>query len=875
MQTTPHHGSRALRPAEGSGAVTLGGPGLPTALRLTVKVPGGAPAVRIAEPVTVGVPFPAGVCTDEQRICLSGNSGSVPVQASVLERWPDGSIRWVLLDFQANAPDSYDVSLATPAAATVGGLVLRERDGVAEVEFAALVARVCHKGEFRIDVTAGHRPGPARRISIDVTGRDGTVLRPETSSVEWEMKGALRSVLRITASVGAESRNPLELLVRLHFYTRLPTVRFEVTLMNPRRAEHQDGFWELGDAGSDLIRDCSVRIETGRLSRVRCSVDPDHSLDTLALPFELYQDSSGGDNWHSTTHVNRDGVIPVSFCGYRLKAGSQIREGRRATPIAWMDDGVAPTGIAIRHFWQNAPKCLEADHHRMVLRLLPRQFADLHEIQGGEQKTHVFHVAFGDDAVSAPALDWARRPALATASPEWYCGAGAVPYLTPVSEDPNADYVELVNSIIEGPESFEARRELIDEYGWRNFGDIYADHEAVFHKGPRPMVSHYNNQYDAIAGFAYHFLRSADVRWWAALEELAWHVRDIDIYRTAHDKSAYSGGLFWHTCHYVDAGRSSHRSYPKVDGVGGGGPANEHAYSTGLMLHYLLSGETASRDAAVGLAEWVLRLDDGTRTPFRWLSRADTGLASKTHSTHYHGPGRGAGNAINVLLNGYRLTGRAAFLEKAEELIRRCIHPHDDISAHGLLDPESRWSYTVFLQALGRYLDEKIVRNEIDERYAYARQSLLHYARWMAGNEYLYLEKPEILEYPTETWAAQDMRKSDVFKFAAKHASGAERTVFLTRADYFFRESLRALEQWPTRFTARPRVLMMTCGFMHAAFQLGADGGHAPEPPAIADFGQPITFVPQKAVVRQRLNILGAAAVVGAAVLVGFAVVVL
>ncbi len=142
------------------------------------------------------------------------------------------------------------------------------------------------------------------------------------------------------------------------------------------------------------------------------------------------------------------------------------------------------------------------------------------------------------------------------------------------------------------------------------------------------------------------------------MDELASHVRDIDIYHTADDKSAYAGGLFWHTAHYVDAGKSSHRTYMKAAGVGGGGPANEHAYSTGLMLHYFLTGEQASRDAAVGLAEWILGLDDGSRTPFRWLSRADTGLASKTHSLEYHGPGRGAGNAIVVLLNGHRLTGR-------------------------------------------------------------------------------------------------------------------------------------------------------------------------------------------------------------------------
>ena len=32
--------------------------------------------------------------------------------------------------------------------------------------------------------------------------------------------------------------------------------------------------------------------------------------------------------------------------------------------------------------------------------------------------------------------------------------------------------------------------------------------------------------------------------------------------------------------------------------------------------------------------------------------------------------------------------------------------------------------------------------------YAYARASLLHYARWMADHEVPYLSRPERLEYP-------------------------------------------------------------------------------------------------------------------------------
>ena len=129
--------------------------------------------------------------------------------------------------------------------------------------------------------------------------------------------------------------------------------------------------------------------------------------------------------------------------------------------------------------------------------------------------------------------------------------------------------------------------------------------------------------------------------------------------------------------------------------------------------------------------------------------------------------------------------------------------------------------------------------------YAYARASLLHYARWMAEHEYPYLDKPEILEYPTETWAAQDMRKSEVFKYAAKHSDGEERRRFLERSEFFFRYSVEKLSTMPTRTLARPVVLLLSYGFMHAYFQRGRA---EPALPGLetADFGAPTTFIPQK-----------------------------
>jgi hypothetical protein len=346
------------------------------------------------------------------------------------------------------------------------------------------------------------------------------------------------------------------------------------------------------------------------------------------------------------------------------------------------------------------------------------------------------------------------------------------------------------------------------------------------------------------------------------MEELATHVIDIDIYHTDRDKSAYNHGLFWHTFHYVDADTGTHRSYPRAQKVNGGGPANEQNYATGLMLHYFLTGSTAARETAVALGQWVIDMDDGAKTVFRWLARGNTGLASSSRTADYHGPGRGAANSISVLLDAHRLSGDAAYLIKAEQLIRRCIHPSDDIPARDLLDAENRWFYIMFLQSLGKYLDYKADCGQLDFGYAYAQASLLHYARWMAAQEYPYLHKPEILEYPTETWAAQDMRKSEVFKYAAKHAEGEERALFLKQGDFFFRYSVDTLAAMPTRTLARPAVLLLSFGFMQAYFKHHPETA-APRVAFSADFGKPEVFVPQKTKAKKRLVLFAAATAVG------------
>ena len=834
------------------------------------------PFERCGEPVSIGVACPRGVMLRAERWGLTDQRGrAVAVQTTTLDRWGDGSVRWLLVEFQADvppdAPSYYALAPddgADPAGQAItidqSGDVLRVSTGAATIDVPRSgpgflsAAIVTDTPLLRLSaITAEDDRGQRYAFTV----RQSTVERP----------GPLRAVIRLDGHFAANGgQHWLDATIWLHFYVGLGTVTADLEVTNPRAARHPGGLWDLGDAGSVLIRDLSIDLgtETGGDSDVWGSLDQSDHMEPSGKRFAVYQDSSGGSNWEHINHVNRDNHVPLTFRGFRAMRADRLIEGLRATPIASIGGGASRVSVALPRFWQVFPKSIEAESGRCSVGMFPRVYGDVHELQGGERSTASFAICFGRDTVSAEPLAWVRAPLWVSADPQSYRQAGLWAPLAAGSRQSADGYESLVNSAIKGDRTFEQRREQIDEYGWRNFGELYADHEAVnpadaaHHRATDPgrcpplggLVSHYNNQYDAIAGFLTRFMQTADQRWWSLANDLARHVTDIDLYHTDRDRAAYNGGYFWHTEHYRAAGTATHRAYSRRSGSSGGGPCSEHNYTTGLLLHYFLTGSQQSRAAVVQLANWVLDMDDGRKSRFRWIDRRDTGLASVTRSPDFHGPGRGAGNSINALLDAHRLTGEPRYLEKAEVLIARCVHPDDDPEAIDPLDAENRWSYTVFLQALGKYLEHRADRGLIDAQFEYARAVLLKYAHWMSANERPYLDTPEKLEFPTETWAAQDLRKAAVFEFAARHTiDDGARAWLLACADGFVDYALSTLLQTPSGRLTRPLVLLLAYGFQRPTTDLAVAGPRVALPPAARE-----PFTPLRRRIKKRLALAGA-----------------
>jgi hypothetical protein len=261
------------------------------------------------------------------------------------------------------------------------------------------------------------------------------------------------------------------------------------------------------------------------------------------------------------------------------------------------------------------------------------------------------------------------------------------------------------------------------------------------------------------------------------------------------------------------------------------------------MYHYLQTGNPAFREAVINTALWSLRSLSGPETILAVLKKSCRYFqqlrckpeGSKSLFPRYPFT-RGTGNAITACLDAYEVCGDNKFLAAAENLIRGAVHPDDDIEARNISDVENTWFYTVLMAAIGKFLNKKCELGQLDGGYAYGRASYLAYAEWMLQHEYLYLDKPEILQYPNETWAAQDLRKSVIFYYAARYASPDRREAFIERGRYFFSGAAEELKRHASSTFTRPIALVLQNGWVGNRFEQ--------EIPAVQHVNVPLPVAP-------------------------------
>lgn len=833
-----------------------------------------------------GVPCPKSAVLDIAALCLAMAGEPLQSQIEVLSTWPDGSLRWVFctvlisrsgaVDLLAGEPGAEQTAAAPAAMTWVPGLA----------DKACIQSAGAGANEALWKLFGGMRMGLQVQAALagDAHAADGGQIAIQSSRFAelplWQAavpsssgsRGALWQTQRfecVAAHYGADAppNQRINLSVELGYGPLTGDFKLSVRAHNPGAAVHPNGCWDLGDAGSHAVGLLRLVLQASNTEGANATLlladeaaaAPAQAVqryDAAAAELQLRQTGSGGEHWKSPNHWNEHKQSTVTENGFQLSCGGEeLVRGLRACPAIVLPSNEGTMLLAPQDFWQNFPMTLTLTNTGLQLDLFPEKT----ELCGGESKTWRFKGRLFSPTDPVPAPETLFDPtglalgAVAVTYSQDYLNACQILPHIHFGGAPGAT-ADLIAAGLQGPDNFYTKRERVDEYGWRNFGDLWADHECHGLESQPYFISHYNNQYDPLMGMSLQYLQQANTAWLDLITPLSQHIQDIDIYDTEQDKAEYNGGLFWHTNHYLPAETSGHRSYSKhhtavyQDFQGGGGPGGQHCYTTGLALQYFLFGDQRAREKVMQLTRWVRHFYHGNGTlldrTFRLLTidikqNVFTNIGIKAPG-YRHPLDRGTGNYLIALLDCFDVTSDNALLAEAGDVIRNTCHPAEDIALRNLTDIENAWFYTVFLQAVGRFLFLKEVLGAIDHDYWYARQSLLHYGEWMLKNEAFYLDTPEKLEFPNDTWCAQDIRKANLFSFMYYFAE-VERPEFLEKAQTFYTYVAQRLQNSPEAHYTRLLALLMQNDGVQQKFV------NKPRS-AIAfvryDFGQPPAYKP-------------------------------
>jgi len=795
---------------------------------------------RKSEFIQIGIPLPAGTFHDASLIQLSTeNKTSLASEKTASSHWPDNSIKWCLIKFPIalNAGEKKSVYLTKIDKKLQPGNpapVVTEKDGVIEINTKHCQFHINSK-EFNLfeKTTKDGQLITDKGFCNLINGNDEKLIaaiNDYSYRTAFTDQQPLYTDLILTGQFKSSHDSvSINFNTTLTFYFESDLVKSEITLHNPNRSTHPSNKWDLGEKRSLYIKDFSLGFNTVDTTDTQWKVEATQDWSSLAgSTLNIYQESSGGENWNSPNHQNKDGFIPMQHKGYICEFENKKETGNRACPLVKISTQSGKIGIGIDKFWQNFPRSLGISDQKVEIGLFPKQYPDTVELQPGEKKTHNFHLNFGDMVDEGSLHD----PLIIRLNPDWIDRCKVFKNLLNDSEnDPVQKIIE--QGLLSKDFNFFAKRETLDEYGWRNFGDIYADHETSGYKGDDIFVSHYNNQYDPLLGFLHQYMLTGENKWFELAEDLARHIADIDIYHTVLDKEEYNGGLFWHTDHYVVASTSSHRSYSRnqvyiyENYFGGGGPGGQHCYTAGLLHHHLLTGSESSKQAVFQLCDWMTHIYEGSGTLFSLLiaiKNSKSRIDLKNILTGKYPFDRGTGYYMNTLMDKFQLTNDRKLIQQVAFIIQNTVHPTDDISSRNLDNVEITWFYTIFFQSVIHFLQIKEELSELDDEFYYARDTLLHYADWMAEHESPYLQKPDILEYPNHTWTAQDIRKVLVLLYADYYSDKPDEKYRLKAQD-IYQYIADNLSTEPTKTYSRILSILMQNAFPHSMLEKSSKVG--------------------------------------------------
>lgn len=598
-----------------------------------------------------------------------------------------------------------------------------------------------------------------------------TTVRWRPESLRLVQSGPLEALLRLTGStpVTPEALQPQWLSVRpngsqriehvleMRLYAGEPLVHVTHTLLNPSKAEHPGNTWPVLDVGTLPLPPVTWKM-LGLHKVGKSQFQVDGRTHALHSAFRLTQGWPLASQRPDARAPLQPRMIPdagVTLEGHSTGMGAEaigLRLESSPTVRLDLDSGAWLASLDAYDVWTRQPARYElaADpvptsqppgrpsdpaYFLSLTRALPE---GREVLQGGEQVTFrmvarlnpidIHHPSHSGSTLqtqysplSSEGADMLLTPDSSTFllldAKDFLEARGAFRPDAPASEALLKGLEATRRSALlpqgRSPRSLSRTAYIHGAVGWREFGEVQADHETrcgVDAFEDAGFVSNYNNQYDLV-GSAWHACgRSGNPAWCTLAIHLGRHTADVDVYHTRQDRPVWNGGLFWHTTHDTPAGDGTHRGWPSRTFSNGctswqaGGPGLGHLYLEGVLLGWLQLGELAQRDAAYRQGELALQ---------RWT-------LDPTERD-----GRAVANTLRALLSLCEVTGLDVVCQAVDHVANTQPLP-DPSTTQG-----ARWMSVMQAEANLRWRDHLLVRTRIGLRPVPPTQQVKRVEAWL------------------------------------------------------------------------------------------------------------------------------------------------
>ncbi len=573
-------------------------------LDITVHDVSGIQSLR---PVSGGVPIAKGAAPAGTEFTLwAKDNVQIPCQTSIPNCWQDGSARWVLLNFQANpAPhDHVDYQLIwNENRKTMGAKEpIKTRKGNSPS---------LHTGRLTLAPAAGALLRISNRLDINLTlnNEDGETCRSVVDSVAVEEEGELRATIIVMGSFQKlDGERVFGFRMRASIFAGLSKLYLEPMI--------------LIDSKNGIIQ---------RIRELNLEINPVQFLQKATI--------GGAPGWNGNP-ASPVRLFQIDDERYRIEETDA--KGAKAPGWAEFEDGQGIVAVALRDFWQQWPKSIEANLKGIRFGLFPSfikgafdpmqpwykydyLFQDqCYRLRTGQARRWQIWIDLEGDGDSL--AKFANAPLIPSADPVQAIATGVWGSIAAAGTTGMEEYDRWAENLF-----FNGYCRSIAEqrdYGAMNWGDWFGERQCNWG----------NHEYDTPQHILVQFARTGNPNYFYVGDTSARHTSEVDVvhfinddlrkyFQESPDYPARPGLVHQHMVGHVGGFHSMEKMKELYLSYNIGNTDNPyicwspfnlgHIWTQGMVYQYFLTGDPWMRETVNTIGENLVKLVEDRQYKFK------------------------------------------------------------------------------------------------------------------------------------------------------------------------------------------------------------------------------------------------------------------